>query len=267
MASDWIKIRSDLYRDPKVSVIADALISPDGELASFVSQNCHRDMTVTRNVMRNVTVGALVSVWGVMRTRGDRENADLICRGVDIYVLDDIADLPGFGEAMASSGWVKQTPEGIVFPGFFKEYNVDPSTGSASANAERQRRYRDKKKGDSVAISNVTSDVTVTPREEKSREEKEGSEKTPPISLPDWLSAELWADWHAYRNTRKGWTHKAKELSLKTLTELHGQGFNPKTIIERSIERGWTGLFAPTAPNGQQAAFPATQKTRKELGV
>ncbi|HVI55459.1 MAG TPA: hypothetical protein VM621_10450 [Luteibacter sp.] len=217
--------------------------------------------------MRNVTVGALVSVWGVMRTRGDRENADLICRGVDIYVLDDIADLPGFGEAMASSGWVKQTTDGIVFPGFFNEYNVDPATGSASANAERQRRYRDKKKVENVTESNVTRDVTVTHREEKSREEKEGSEKSLPISLPDWLPAELWADWHTYRNSRKGWTAKAKELSLKTLTELHGQGHSPKTIIERSIERGWTGLFAPAAQNGQQPAFSGPQKTRKELGV
>lgn len=97
--------------------------------------------------------------------------------------------------------------------------------------------------------------------------EKKGSEKSLPISLPDWLPAELWADWHAYRNTRKGWTLKAKELSLKTLTDLQAQGFNPKTVIERSIERGWTGLFAPSTPNGQQPAFSGTQKTRKELGA
>jgi len=91
MAGDWIKMRTDLYRDPKVSVMADLLMAPDSDLSMFVDQHCQRQMTVTRNVMRNVTVGALVAVWGVMRLRGKRENDDLIYRGVTSAVLDDIA--------------------------------------------------------------------------------------------------------------------------------------------------------------------------------
>jgi hypothetical protein len=172
MASDWIKMRTDLYRDPKVSVIADELMDPEGRLARYVSQYCQCDMSVTRNVTRNAVVGALVAVWGVMRQRGKRRDDDLVCAGVTPQVLDDIADLPGFGSAMESAGWVIESLEGIEFPNFFEENNVDPSEKKSASAAERQRKYRERQKTfNSDGDSDVTRDVTVTHREEKRREE------------------------------------------------------------------------------------------------
>lgn len=168
MAADWIKMRSDLYRDPKVSLIAADLLKQQGELARYVSQMNQCDMSVTRNVMRNATVGALVSAWGVMRQRGKRDGDDLVCSGIALCVIDDIADLPGFGAAMASVGWAVETEEGLVFPRFFEEHNVDPAERAKASNADRQRRYRERKQAEE---SDVTGNVTVTPREEKSREE------------------------------------------------------------------------------------------------
>jgi hypothetical protein len=180
MAGDWIKMRTDLYRDPKVCLIADALLEPTGELARFVNQHLQCDMAVTRNVMRNVTVGALVTVWGVMRLRGKRIGVDLVCSRVTLPVLDDMADLPGFGDAMSSVGWVEETDEGVVFPRFFDDYNVDPTDKKASSAAERQRRYRERAKANGDANRDVTRDVTVTHREEKSREESiEASARSP----------------------------------------------------------------------------------------
>ena len=172
MANDWIKMRTDLYRDPKVIVMADSMLDPDGELALFVGHNCRRNMTVTRNVTRNACVGALLSVWGVMRHRGVRVGDDLQCHGITLAVVDDIADLPGFGRAMKHVGWIESTDSGLVFPRFFADYNVEPDEKNKSKNAERQARYREKLKGNSNVTSNVTRNVTVTPREEKSREEK-----------------------------------------------------------------------------------------------
>lgn len=183
MAADWIKMRTDLYRDPKVCLMADLLIAKDSELARYVSQIMQRDMTVTRNVTRNAVVGALVSIWGIARQRGERVGDDLVMQNCSPSVLDDIADLSGIGEAMEYVGWVNVADEGIVFPDFFRTYNIEPDT----KNAERQRRYREKKaSGRNVTrdvTRNVTGDVTVTSRngarEEKRREEKEDS-KTPP---------------------------------------------------------------------------------------
>lgn len=171
MAGDWIKMRTDLYRNPKVCVMADLLMAGDGELARYVDQHCQRTMTVTRNVMRNVTVGALVSVWGVMRTQGKPVGEDLFCSHVTVSVLDDIADLPGLGAAMAHIGWVVESGNGVTFPRFFADHNVDPEGANKKKNAERQARYRDRKNGVSGVNSNVTSNVTITHREEKRREE------------------------------------------------------------------------------------------------
>lgn len=174
-ATDWIKMRSDLYRDPKVCVMADALLAPTGALARHVARYAERDMSVTRNVTRNAVVGALVSVWGVMRHRGKRRGDDLVVRGVPLSVLDDVADLPGFGLAMEAVGWARVSDSDLVFPRFFEEFNVEPGTDKASQNAERQRRHREKLKADSNALRNVTDPSQSNAREEreKRREEKE----------------------------------------------------------------------------------------------
>lgn len=196
MSSDWIKMRTDLYRDPKVCVMADLLMQSEGDLGRHVNQNKQHDMCVTRNVMRNATVGALLSVWGVMRMRGKSERSDLVCRGVTISVIDDIADMPGFGAAMESVGWAVYTGEGVAFPRFFEDHNVDPEASAKSKSAERQKRFRDRQKGNSDANSdvtrNVTRDVTVTHREEKSREEKKD---ITPVATTEKISIDASGKW------------------------------------------------------------------------
>lgn len=174
MAGDWIKMRTDLYRDPKVCVIADLLLDEKSELARYVNQNMQCDMAITRNVMRNVTVGALVSVWGVLRHRGKRNDSDLVVKNCTILIIDDVADIPGFGTAMEAVGWVEQYEDSVVLPRFFEEFNVDPAEEAKAKNAERQRRYREKLKAESY----VTQDVTVA-SQNNAREEKRRVNKTP----------------------------------------------------------------------------------------
>lgn len=176
MAGDWIKMRTDLYRDPKVSVIADILMQPDSELATQINQIKQRNMTVTRNVMRNATVGALVSVWGVFRSRGKKDGDDLYVNGCTLSVIDDVAEVAGFGLAMCQAGWVKETSKGIVFYNFFEEYNTEPNALAKSKNAERQRRYRERKRNEN---SNATHNVTVT--QQSNIEERRGEESNTPL--------------------------------------------------------------------------------------
>ena len=249
MASDWIKMRSDIYRDPKVSVMAEALMDKDGDLARYVNQMSQRDMTVTRNVMRNVTVGALVSIWGVMRQRGKRSGDDLLCDGVSVAVLDDIADLPGIGAAMEGVGWVVEGSDGITFPNFFEGYNVDPAEKKTSSNADRQRRYRERQAGEKAAIPgndedvtrDVTRDVTVTHREEKRREEI-----TPPTPKGEPAGfAAFWSVWP--KSNRKG----GKAECLKTWTKANCESVWTDIVAHveaMSKTEGWTkqgGEFVP----------------------
>jgi len=79
-------------------------------------------------------------------------------------------------------------------------------------------------------------------------------------ALPDWLPPDAWAEWERYRRSRKGWTPKAADLCLRTLSKLRDEGHDPRAVIEQAIERGWTGLFplrgnelaraGPGPPNG-----------------
>jgi hypothetical protein len=131
-------------------------------------------MTITRNALRNVTVGALVTVWGVTRHRGKRDGDDLVVRGATVSVIDDIAELPGFGDAMESVGWVVADDEGLRFPHFFEEYNVEPNDDHKEKNAERQRRHREKNN----ALRNVTVTSQSNDRIEKRREEITGTGPT-----------------------------------------------------------------------------------------
>jgi hypothetical protein len=173
MAGDWIKMRTDLYRDPKVCQMADIIMDEGSPLSQYVNQNCQRDMAVTRNVTRNVTVGALVSVWGVCRTRGSRVGDDLVIEKVTAGIVDDISEIPGFSIAMMEVGWLIEDEDRVVFPRFFEDWNVDPKGENKEKNAERQRRFRDKKKEGTAVTSNVTRNVTVTHREEGEREREE----------------------------------------------------------------------------------------------
>lgn len=205
MAEDWIKIRTDLYRDPKVCVIADILLDKEGQLARYVNQNEQRDMTVTRNVMRNAVVGTLVTVWGVMRQRGKRNDADLICRYCGISVIDDVAEMPGLGEAMRSVDWVIEEDEGIVFPNFFETYNVDPGMDQKAKNAERQRKYRERQR----EKNNVTRDVTVTSQSDTEKRREEKSNNTPKSPTGDYDES-FESFWKIYpRKTSKKSAHKA----------------------------------------------------------
>jgi hypothetical protein len=91
-------------------------------------------------------------------------------------------------------------------------------------------------------VSTESTEVTppaLTPTPEK----KGASSKLKALTLPEWLPDDLWQEWHAYRNSRKGWTSHARELSLRTLSQLRTEGHAPRAVIEQSIENGWTGLF------------------------
>ena len=162
MAGDWIKMRPALLSSPKVNGIARFLEDNQG-VARALSTGPSASMNeiVTRNVMRYVTVSSLLCVWGA----ANEHTSDGVFHNADLSDLDDIAGIPGFGEAMESVGWAISDPsESTVTLPNFEEYN----TCGKSRGAERQKRYRDRQKAQK---SDVTRDVTPLHREEKRREE------------------------------------------------------------------------------------------------
>jgi hypothetical protein len=148
-------------------------------------------MSVTQNVTRHAVVGALVSVWGIARHQGKRDGDNLVLSNVTIDVLDDIADMPGIGCAMAKVGWVTEARNGLVFPKFFAENNADPLEKKRQQDAERKRRQRaNESRGTSRDVPRDSSrdgHVTVTHREEKSRVEESKEEKKREESPPETI--------------------------------------------------------------------------------
>lgn len=72
------------------------------------------------------------------------------------------------------------------------------------------------------------------------------------FTIPDWLPKESWQLWERFRKrvSGKAWTTDAKHISLESLEQLYQEGHDPTVCIKQSIERGWTGLFAPKNSQG-----------------
>lgn len=244
MPSDWIKMRTDLYRDPKVCLMADFLMDKDGELGRYINQNLQRDMAVTRNVMRNATVGALVTVWGVLRHRGKRKNDDLVIKGCSLAVIDDIAEIQGFGDAMESVGWVENCKEGILMPRFFEDFNIEPDQEAAQKNRERQRRFRERQKEkieeQHKQISNVTVTLKSNAREEKRRVNNIST--VVEILVARSVRAGVARDFATLRSKKRA---PLTDTAIKGLErEAAKAGISLDAALDICCQRGWQGFKA-----------------------
>lgn len=168
MASDWIPMRVDLPRDPQVIAIADRL-RESGELAGLVCE----DRNVTRYAALCVTVTALLHVWGACNAQGHADGDDLVLKHARLDTLDHLAGITGFGAAMAAVDWAVEEPGvGVRFPKFLI-HNVPSALRFREQAADRQRRYRERRKAQEAeqraaspsrnghATHNVTDNGTV----------------------------------------------------------------------------------------------------------
>jgi hypothetical protein len=93
-----------------------------------------------------------------------------------------------------------------------------------------------------------------TPETEKSRDrvetetETESGASAPSVSFhePEIVPIGLWLSFVEHRKgLKKPLTPHAGELVRRKLLELKNQGYNPVTLIETAIERGWVTVFEP----------------------
>ena len=232
MAGDWIKMRTDLSTSPKVVRISSALRAD-----------------------RFRTVGALHAVWCLF----DAHSLDGKLEGYNLGTVDDLIGFSGFAEAMASVGWLVESPEGIELPRF------DDHNGSS---AKRRAMEADRKRKGRLSAPDADDLRT---REEKRREEVNQDQKhvSPPsaddqpakkksafdplTTKPPNVSAKVWADFVAHRKGKSKLTAVACELIAAKLA-VHP---DPDAVLNQSIENGWTGIFpekshaASKQPGGQ----------------
>ncbi len=74
------------------------------------------------------------------------------------------------------------------------------------------------------------------------------------VQLPDWLSAEIWSSWVAYRRDLKKPIKSQQTVTqaINLLDRCRLNGYSPDEIINQSIANGWQGLFEPKGARQQR---------------
>ncbi len=74
------------------------------------------------------------------------------------------------------------------------------------------------------------------------------------VQLPDWLSAEIWSSWVAYRRDLKKPIKSQQTVTqaINLLDRCRMNGYSPDEIINQSIANGWQGLFEPKGARQQR---------------
>lgn len=170
MAGDWIKMRSNLWDDPRVARLVD--LTDSGEAC---------------------VVGALYWLWAT----ADQHSEDGILHGLTLRAIDRKTGLQGFGAALIEIGWLADHPEGVRIVRF-DEHNGS-SAKRRSTDAQRKAAVRSLS---ATEADTVQTDCGLTVELEK---EKEKKEKT---SANAGAFAEFWAIYPKRRNrgeAEKAW--------------------------------------------------------------
>lgn len=120
MAGDWIKMRGNLWDDPRVSKLCDLCDCGEAQV-----------------------IGALYWLWAA----ADQHTEDGCMPGLTLRQIDRKTGVPGFGAAMCEVGWLRDDPQGVVIVKF-EEHN---GTSAKRRCTEAQR----KANGRSVSASDA----------------------------------------------------------------------------------------------------------------
>ncbi|EPY5356927.1 replication protein [Klebsiella quasipneumoniae] len=90
------------------------------------------------------------------------------------------------------------------------------------------------------------------------------------VQLPDWLSAEIWTSWVAYRRDLKKPIKSQQTVTqaINLLDRCRLNGYSPDEIINQSIANGWQGLFEPKGvrPQRRQESRATERFADKDYG-
>lgn len=156
MAGDWIKMRGNLWDDPRIARLCD--LCDCGEAA---------------------VIGGLYWLWAA----ADQHTENGIMPGLTLKAIDRKTGIQGLGAALCEIGWLADHPEGVRIVNF-EEHN-GASAKRRSVDAQRKANVRNVSA--SEADKTRTDGGQIAPnlgaREEKRREEINTEEPT--VLVPD----------------------------------------------------------------------------------
>ena len=146
MAGDWIKMRGNLWDDPRVAKIVD--ITDSSEAA---------------------VVGALYWLWST----ADQHTTDGVMLGLTLRAIDRKTGVAGFADALCAIGWIADHPEGIRIIDFETHNGVSAKKRCQTAKRVANHTATNAPLTQEDEKTNATSVSTALAREEKRREEEE----------------------------------------------------------------------------------------------
>lgn len=148
MAGDWIKMRSNLWDDPRVGSLVDATESSEAAV-----------------------VGALYWLWAT----ADQHSSDGVLQGMTLRTIDRKTGVAGIGAALVAIDWIEDNA-GSVTVKRFDEHNG----ASAKARAQTAKRVSNHKGNAKVTHTALPEQQeTVSGALPREREEKEKEKKEP----------------------------------------------------------------------------------------
>lgn len=150
MAGDWIKMRTNLWDDPRVSKLCDIT-----------------------NQTEAAIVGGLYWLWAT----ADEHTECGTLHGMTTRAIDRKTGIAGLGQGLVDIGWLADHPEGVRIVGF-DEHNGT----SAKKRCQTAKRVEKHKTGNApvtqqALADNAPSVSDALPREEKRREEEKQDQK------------------------------------------------------------------------------------------
>jgi hypothetical protein len=149
MAGDWIKMRSNLWDDPRVTRLCDTTDSGEAQV-----------------------VGGLYWLWAT----ADQHSEDGLMAGLTLRSIDRKTGIQGFGAALVSIGWILEKEDGVQIVRF-EEHNGS-SAKRRSSDAQRKASVR------KMSASDADKDRTESGSDAELEKEKSKEEKPPLTPQP-----------------------------------------------------------------------------------
>jgi hypothetical protein len=233
MAGDWIKMRSNLWDDPRVARIVDATDTSEAAV-----------------------VGALYWLWAT----ADQHTEDGVLSGMSLRALDRKTGVQGFGAALVAIGWLAEHSEGVQVVRF-EEHNGKSAKRRCSESVRKMSARDADKTQTSDGQKEDDAPQSCAPRErEREREEvnhsvaKATGDKSP--MSPD----EIIFGYGVPLLVSGGSSDKSARSFLGGLRKHHGDDALINTLrecLKAKPLQPTEWLAAALPPNGQPRAGPS----------
>lgn len=168
MAGDWIKMRGNLWDDPRIARICDETGSSEA-----------------------TAIGALYWLWA----SADQHSEDGVMPGLTLRAIDRKTGIGGFGDALVSIGWLADHPEGVRITRFEDHNGI--SAKKRCVDAKRKAIVRDMsdktRTNDGHSAEEKRGISELEEEKEKEKDIKPLKTKTEPRGTrlaPDWTAGD-----------------------------------------------------------------------------